>query len=218
MKHLGDVMDPSLREILTQWEHLGRKPWIVKPQWVPPALPGLGDIQKLIDGHWMPRMWQLLTDYQQILRRAGSFRVQQPGWLEPAWSADPLDLCSEDGVALEEGDPVTVLEFTVPDRHVASLRWFGHMLDVADQWGTVEWSITVNGKPVRTYFKFKQQRGTFVDPTRLAAPIKLKGKDVVRLIATGGATSVNAFGRLQGWLVAAGAVTQDGTASDWNVR
>lgn len=218
MSKLGDVIDPELRQILIQWEHLGRRPWIVKPKWTPPSLPGMQPVQNLIDQHLIPRLWQLLADYQELLRKGGSFRVQQPGWLEPAWSADPLDICSEEPVALVDGTPVEVLSFQVPDRHVASLRWFGHGLDQGTEWGTVVWTITVNDKPVRTYFKFKQQRGLYVEPTRLAGPIKLKGKDVIKLLATGGSTDVNATGRLQGWLVAAGAVTQDGTAADWNVR
>ncbi|HXJ73111.1 MAG TPA: hypothetical protein VNM37_09660, partial [Candidatus Dormibacteraeota bacterium] len=86
------------------------------------------------------------------------------------------------------------------------------------QWGTVTWTIRVNKRPVRTYHNFKQQRGVFAFPTRLAAPIKLKGKQTVEILATGGATAVNALVRIQGWLVAATAVTQDGTATDWNVR
>lgn len=216
-KNLGDVLDPSLRETLLQWEHLGRRPYIVKPTWTPPILPGMSGIQALIDQHMLPRLWQLLSDYPELLRKY-VYRVQQPGWLEPAMSADPLDICSEDAVALSNGSEVTVISFQVPDRHVVSLRWFGHMLDVADQWGTVTWTIRVNKKPVRTYFEFKQQRGVYAFPTRLAAPIKLKGKDVVEVIATGGATAVNALARLQGWLVAASSVTQDGTGADWNVR
>jgi len=217
-RNLGDVMDPELRETLVQWENLGRRPWIVKPKWAPPRIQGLESIQMLIDQNWMPRFWQLLADYQELLRRGGAYRVQQPGWLEPVSSADPLDLCSEDLVPLADGTPTVVLEYQVPDRHVASLRWFGHMLDVSAQFGTVTWTIQVNERPVRTYQDFKQQRGTVLNPTRLAAPIKLKGKDKLEIIATGGATAVNALARIQGWLVAAGAVTQDGTAADWNVR
>ncbi len=216
-KNLGDVQDPSLRETLLQWEHLGRRPYIVKPTWMPPQLQGMGSIQSVIEQHMLPRLWQLLSDYPELLRKY-TYRVQQPGWLEPAMSAEPLDICSETDVALADGTPVTVISFSVPDRHVASLRWFGHMLDASGQWGTVTWTIRVNKKPVRTYFNFKQQRGVFANPTRLAAPIKLKGKDVVEVIATGGATAVNALARLQGWLVAVSSVTQDGTGKDWNVR
>jgi len=217
IRNLGDVMDPSLRETLIQWEHLGRRPWIVKPQWTPQKIQGLESIQALIDQHWMPRFWQLLADYQELLRR-GAYRVQQPGWLEPTWSADPLDLCSETPVPLADGTEVVVVTYEVPDRHVASLRWFGHMLDDSAAWGEVIWTIRVNQKPVRTYFNFVNQRGIYANPTRLAAPIKLKGKDVLEVVATGGATAANAIARIQGWLVAAGAVTQDGTAQDWNVR
>lgn len=214
---LGDVLDPDLRKIIHQWEDLGRNPWIVKPDFSPPSIPGLGPVQQLIDVHAMPRLWQVLADYYELLQN-GMFRVQKPGWIEPSLSAEPLDLCSEDPVPLQNGVAVVVKSFTVPDRHVASLRWFGHMLDVAAEWGTVTWTVRVNKRPVRTYHNFKQQRGVFAFPTRLAAPIKLKGKQTIEILATGGATAVNALARIQGWLVAATAVTQDGTATDWNVR
>lgn len=216
-KTMGDVLDPSLRETLIQWEHLGRRPYIVSPDWTAPKLPGLEPHQALLDQHLLPRLWQLLSDYPQLLQKF-VYRVQQPGWMEPAASADPLDLCSEVGVPLQNGVAVTIATFQVPDRHVASFRWFGHMLDVAAEWGTVTWTIRVNKKPVRTYFNFKNQRGLYANPTRLAAPIKLKGKDVIEVLATGGATPVNAIVRVQGWLVAVTSVTQDGTAKDWNVR
>src|SRR5258706_5562914 len=161
-KTLGDVQDPSLRETLLQWEHRGRRAYIVKPRWVPPALPGMDGIQALIERHMMPRLWQLLADYPELLRKY-TYRVQQPGWMEPAMSADPLDICSEVPVSLVDSTPVTIISFAVPDRHVASLRWFGHMLSVGSQWGTVTWTIRVNKKPVRTYFDFRQQRGVFAD-------------------------------------------------------
>lgn len=214
---MGDVQDPSLRETLLQWEHLGRRPYIVAPDWAPPQLEGMQGIQRLIDAHLVPRLWQLLADYPQLLQKF-TLRVQQPGWLEPASTAEPLDVCSEDGVALTSGTPVVVVSYQVPDRHVASLRWFGHMLSDSTQWGTVVWTIWVNKKPVRTYYQFKQQRGIFANPTRLAAPIKLKSKDLLQITATGGADDVDAFARIQGWLMAATSVTQDGTARDWNAR
>lgn len=214
---LGDVQDPSLRETLLQWEHLGRRPYIVAPDWNPKPIQGLADVQQLIDAHLVPRLWQLLADFPQLLQKF-PIRVQKPGWLDPAVTAEPLDLCTEDETSLTENVETVLISYQVPDRHVASLRWFGHMLSDFDAWGEVVWTIRVNKKPVRTYFKFKQQRGNFMNPTRLAAPIKLKGKDRLEIVATGGATSADALARIQGWLVAATSVTQDGTAKDWNVR
>lgn len=217
MGKLGDVVDDDLRQTLEQWEHLGRRPYIVSPTWVPRQIAGMEAAQALLDRHLIPRLWQLLADFPEVLKRH-VLRVQQPGWLEPPASSEPEDLCSEDPVALSNGTPVTVLTYQVPDRHVVSFKWFGQMLDVSTEWGTVVWSILVNDKPVRTYFEFKQQRGNFMNPTRLAGPIKLKSKDVLVVEATGGATPVNAYARLQGWIMAATSVTQDGTYKDWNVR
>ena len=92
------------------------------------------------------------------------------------------------------------------------------MLDVSAQWGTVTWTIRVKSKPVRTYHNFRQQRGSFIDPTPMAKPLTLKGKDLLEVVATGGAVAVNAFARMPGWVIPATSVTQDGTAIDWNVR
>jgi hypothetical protein len=217
MKELGDIIDPTIRENIKNWEHLGRRPYIVKPMWKPPLIAGCELQQQLIDQHLLPRLWQLLADFPELLRRY-VLRVQQPGWLEAPATSEPEDICSEIPVALVNGTPVTVISYQVPDRHVASFRWFGQWLDVAAQFGTVSWTIKVNKKPVRSYQNFTQQRGVFAYPTRLAAPIKLKGKDLLVVEATGGAVAVNALARIQGWVMAATSVTQDGTYNDWNVR
>lgn len=217
MPNLGDIVDNSTRRALKQWEHLGRRPYIVSPMWKPPQIDGAELQQALLDKHLIPRLWQLLADFPELLRKY-VLRVQLPGWLEQPATSEAEDICSEDPVALSNGSPQTIVTYQVPDRHVASFKWFGHMLDVGSQWGTVLWTIRVNERPIRTYFNFKQQRGNFTNPTRLANVIKLKSKDTIEVIATGGATAVNATARLQGWVIPVTSLTQDGTHNDWNVR
>ncbi len=217
MKGLGDVLDPSLRRTLPQWAHLGRHRWIVKPEWRPEPISGAETQQRLIDDHLIPRLWQLLSDYQELVRRF-TLRVQQPGWIVPPFGCEPEDIVSEDPVALANGVATVIVSYQVPDRHVAAFPRFGHLLDVAAQWGTVTWTIRVNRKPVRTYYNFKQQRGTLVEPTPMAKPLTLKPKDLLEVVATGGATAVNALARLPGWVIPVTSLTQDGTAIDWNVR
>ena len=217
MGHLGDVLDPSLRRTLQQWNHLGRRRWIVKPEWFPDPIPGGEVAQHLIETHALPRLWQLLADNFELLK-TGIYRVQKPGWIEPPAGSEPEDIVSENPVALSNGAAVVVITYQVPDRHVAAFPRFGHLLDVAAQWGTVTWTIQVNGKPVRTYHNFKQQRGTVVDPTMMANVLKLKPKDVLEVTATGGATAVNAIARMPGWLIPAAAIVQDGSGEEWKVR
>jgi hypothetical protein len=217
MGKLGDVIDPTVRRTLKQWEHLGRRPYIVSPIWNPRDIEGMALQQRLLEEHLVPRLWQMLADFPELLRRY-VLRVQAPGWLEQPATSEAEDICSENAVPLQNGTPVTVISYQVPDRHVASFKWFGHMLDVAAQWGTVTWTIKVNDRPVRTYYLFKQQRGVFAYPTRLANVIKLKSKDTLIVEATGGATAVNALARLQGWVIPVTSLTQDGTYGDWNVR
>lgn len=217
MNGLGDVQDPSLRRTLQQWGHLGRHRWIVNPDWNPPPSAAGETPAQHLEGHVLPRLWQLLADYYELLK-TGVFRVQKPGWLEAPFSALPEDLCTETAVALANGTETVVLSYQVPDRHVAAFDRFGHLLTDATQWGTVIWTIRVNRKPVRTYHSFRQQRGSFIDPTPMAQPLKLKGKDLLEVVAIGGATAVSALVRLPGWLISAASITQDGTALDWNVR
>lgn len=215
---LGDIVEnEGLRAIEQGLEYIGRQRWIVKPEWKPKAVPGLEPVQTLLDHHLVPRLWQLLSDNYVLLRK-GVYRVQKPGWIEPPFTSEPEDRVSETAVALAATDTV-VVSYQVPDRHVASFTRFGHMLDVAAQWGTVNWTIQINKRPVRTYQNFRQQRGTVVEPTPLAKPITLKPKDLLEIVANlGGGAAVNATARIMGWSIAAASITQDGTAKDWNVR
>ena len=41
VRGLGDVMDPTVRRTLQQWAHIGRRSWIVKPDWQVPVIAGL---------------------------------------------------------------------------------------------------------------------------------------------------------------------------------
>jgi hypothetical protein len=216
MKGLGDVQDPSLRRTLQQWAHLGRKRWIVSPEWAPPSIQGMEGAGRLLEEHVLQRAWQLLADYTELLKQS-TYRVQQPGWLQPPFGSTPEDLVSEDGVALDQTETL-VVSYQVPDRHIASFPRFGHMLDRASEWGVVTWTIKVNKKPIRTYHEFKQQRGTIIDPTIMAKPITLKGKDLLEVYGTRGANAATAYVRMPGWVISASSVTQDGTAIDWNVR
>lgn len=213
---LGDIINNNLlRDISPQGVHLGRRRWIVKPEWVPERIVGLEHVQTLIDEHLVKRMWQLLADNYELLQR-GSFHVQKPGWIEAPITSEPEDRVSETPVALTNGTPVTVLSYTVPDRHYAVFKWFGHMLDVSSQWGVVSWTIQINKRPYRTYNKFLQQRGNTVQPTPIARPITLKPKDLLEVIAIGGPTAVNAIVRLEGWSVSAANVDQSG--GNWGTQ
>lgn len=213
---LGDIIDNGLlRQMDPQWVHLGRRRWIVKPEWQPDPIPGFEKVQSLIDDHLVRRLWQLLADNYELLQR-GSFHVQKPGWIDPPITSEPEDRVSETPVALSNGTPVTVLSYTVPDRHYAVFKSFGQGLDVGTQFGVVSWTIQVNKRPYRTYNGFLQQRGNIVQPTPLAKPLCLKPKDLLEITATGGVTAVNAVVRIVGWSIAAAQVVQDGT--NWGLQ
>ena len=214
---LGDVIDPALREIIHGWEHLGRRGWIVKPDFVPPQIHGMEAQQEMLERHSIPRLWQLLADFYELQKR-GVQRVQNPSWLVAPITSESEDLRSAAPVALSNGTPTTILEYRVPDRHLASFLSFGHELSKESQWGLVSWTIKVNGRQVRTYKDFTLQIGNFINPTPFSRPIILRGKDHLIVEATGTATAVDAYARMPGFVFAATAVTQDGSFRDWNVR
>lgn len=219
---LGDIapssVDPMERyfQILRGQVTLPRRGWIVQPKWMPPFVPGMEKFQEIFENHELPRQWQLLEDFFILLQR-GRFLTKGPNWIEPPITAEMQDLVSEVEVALDTTD-ATVVTYTVPDRCVACFQTFGHGLSLAAQWGTVIWTIDINQKPVRTYHDFRLQRGTIVQPTPFPKPITLKGRDVLRVRARRGATAVSATARIQGYVIAAETVTQDGSYKDWNSR
>jgi len=221
LKGLGDIaptsIDPMERyfQILRGQVQLPRRGWIVTPKWEPPSVPGMEKFQQIFEEHELPRRWQMAEDFFTLLQR-GRFLVKNPNWIEAPITAEMEDLVSETAVAVQTTD-TDIITYTVPDRCVCAFKAFGHMLDDATEWGNVIWNITVNEKPVRTYQDFKQQRGTLVSPTLFPKPITLKGRDVIRVTASN-ADAVNALARLQGFVIAAETVTQDGSYKDWNSR
>lgn len=221
LKGLGDIapsdIDPMERyfRILRGQVQLPRRGWIVTPKWTPPEVPGMESFQKIFEEHELPRKWQMLEDFFTLLQR-GRFLVKGPNWIEPPITAEMEDLVSEEPVAVETND-TAIIQYEVPDRCVCSFRSFGHMLDSAEEWGNVTWNIFVNEKPIRTYQDFKQQRGTLAQPTLFPKPITLKGRDIIKVTAKNN-DPVNALARLQGFVIAAETVTQDGSYKDWNSR
>lgn len=219
---LGDIQrkDVDLLEtyfdIMSQGVNLPRRKWIVKPEWTPPDVPGLNGIQKFFEAHAIPRLWQLLADFF-VKAQEGLYFVKNPNWIEPPITARPLDLRNETAVVVGAAN-TNIVTFTMPDRYIGSCLAFGHGLTVPAEFGTVIWNIFVNNRPVETYAEFRQQIGTYVDPTPFPSPIKLKGRDIVRVTArtAGGATS--AFVRMPSFIFPAKRVTQDGSYKDYRTQ
>lgn len=221
LKGLGDIAPPDVDpmdryfRIIRGQVMLPRRGWIVNPQWAPPSVPGMEKFQEIFETHELPRRWQMAEDFFTLLQR-GRFLVKNPNWIEAPITAEMCDVVSEDPVAVGTSSTV-IISYTVPDRCVASFKAFGHMLDDSTEWGNVIWNILINKKPVRTYQNFKQQRGNVAMPTSFPKPITLKGRDLIEVTAQN-ADAVNATARLQGFVIAAETVTQDGSYKDWNSR
>lgn len=195
---------------------LPRRRWIVQPGWTPPSIPGAEVNQLLLEGHTLPRLWQLLADFY-VMFQQGEFRVKRPNWIEPPITAEMEDLANSVQIVVGVTD-TDIVSYTVPDRCIASFLSFGHMLTVAAEWDNVIWNIFVNEKPVRTYQDFRQQRGTTIAPTPFPKPITLKGRDEFRVTARTAGAAVSAYARVPGYVIAPKVVTQDGSYKDWTSK
>ena len=219
---LGDMMPPPIDpmeryfNVIRGQVQLPKRPWIVKPNWKPPTIPGMESLQQFVEEHDTPRRWQLAEDFFTLLQR-GRFFIKSPNWLEPPITAEMADLVSETAVVLAATDTV-VLTYTVPDRCVCSFRNFGHNLSDSAEWGNVIWTIMVNKRPIRTYHDFRLQRGVIVAPTPFPKPITLKGRDTIEILARRGAVAVSGYARISGFLIPVETVTQDGSYKDWMSR
>ncbi len=229
---LGDLyykgQDPLERyfDMTRQGVSLSRKRWMVKPTYVPPKVPGMEGLQKVFEEHMIPRNWELLADLWTKLQ-CGTYFVKNPNWIEPPITALCLDVRTEDCVTVAGGTAGVVnqlvLSFTIPDRHVGTLVAFGHALQNAVNFGQVTWHILINSTEVRCYGAtlnstgFKQQIGTFVNPTKFPNPIRIKYKDVieVRIDVPAGVTAC-AFVRWMGWMWPVTKLTQDGSFGEYH--
>ena len=210
-----DPMDRYYRIVRGQVQ-LPQRGWIVTPKWTPPTIPGMELFQRIYEEHDLPRRWQMIEDFFVLLQR-GRFMVKRPNWIEPPITAEMEDLANSTQIVVGATD-TDIVNYTVPDRVLASFLSFGHGLTVAAEWDNVVWNIFINNKPVRTYQDFRQQRGTTVSPTPFPKPITLRGRDVFRVTARTAGAAVSAYARVPGFVIAAETVTQDGSYRDWNSR
>ncbi len=114
--------------------------------------------------------------------------------------------------------PQLLCRITVPDRFVATIRGFGHELTVATAWGTIVWNFTINGAPVLNYQNFLQQIGSFINPTLLPVPIKLKWNDVFEVTAFDptGLSGASAIARVVGHMFPVRETSQDGSYREYH--
>ena len=111
--------------------------------------------------------------------------------------------------------PILLCRVEVPDRHVGVVQRFGHELDNPTLWGGVTWDFKLNSRPIENYQTFRQQIGTFVNPTLLPNPIKLKPFDVFEVFAFS-TVDVGAMVRVMGFIFPVRFFSQDGTFRSWH--
>jgi len=231
LEGLGDIQwksgDPleSYFDILRQGVKFPRRKWIVKPEFNPLEeckIPGMEAVQKLIECHGLPRLWQLMSDLWVRLQ-CGTYFVKGPNWIEPPITARAFDVRNEVCVPVPAGSgspgaETTIISADVPDRWVGTALGFGHAVENPAQWADLKWSIKVNKAPIPSYHNFVQQIGEFVDPTMFPAPFKLKHLDKIEVTVTNsGAVEACVFARLYMFMFPAKMVTQDGSFADYHV-
>lgn len=228
-KGLGDMFwkseDPleTYFDILRQGIQLPRRQWIVQPEWNPMQeckIPGMEAVQKLIECHGIPRLWQLLADLWTKFQ-CGTYFVKGPNWLEPPITARPLDLRTENSVTVPPGygdEQETVIQtVTFPDRYVGTILGFGHAVSDPAAWTTLKWSLKINNAPLPCYQDIVQQIGEFHSPTMFPSPAKIKHGDVFTVtVKNPGAVAYNVYSRVFAFMFPSKMVSQDGSFMDYH--
>ena len=154
--------------------------------------------------------------------KCGTYFVKSPNWIEPPITARCLDLRTEacvtvTGAVSAAAQTYVILTFTVPDRCVGTLLAFGHAIDNSTQWGQVYWNICVNNFAIPCYQEFRQQIGTFVNPTYFPSPFRVKSLDVITVTARKSSlTNACVYARLLGFFYPARIVSQDGSFQEYH--
>lgn len=185
---------------------------IVAPCYKAPKIPGMEGLQKILDDHFFPYL-------AEALRCASDFNCQKikfvknENWIVPPPTAIAIDEQTVQGGVTISATEVTLISFQIPDRMVAVIHSLGQQTTLTGDFDLIIWKLYVNDQPVPTYGEMTSQLGRFVDPTKLGAPIILKGKDTVRMTARLG--TVNPanfyFARIMGYKYIARDVTDNGS-------
>ncbi|MBA7491186.1 hypothetical protein ES702_01731 [subsurface metagenome] len=70
----------------------------------------------------------------------------------------------------------------IPSRSAFELTHFANFIDVPEAWGSITWSVRVNGMPVGPPFDaIKDQYGLAAEP-RPIVPIKVRGGDKIEIV------------------------------------
>lgn len=228
-KGLGDMAwkgeDPleTYFDLVRQGVQLPRQKWIVQPEWNPLQecqIPGMEAIQKLIECHGLPRLWQLLTDLWTKFQ-CGTYFVKRPNWLEPPITARVLDLRTENCVTVVPGygsDMETIVQtLAFPDRYVGTILGFGHAVNDPVAWGTLKWSLKINDAPLPCYQDFVQQIGELHAPTMFPSPSKIKHGDVFTVtVKNPGNVAYCVFSRVYAFMFPSKMLSQDGSFVDYH--
>lgn len=213
LKGVGDIPDHLEDKMESYWKHVtgggGRG---FRPEFPQMPKEDFGN-----DPQW--KMLKGVADYLKELLVCGTYHIKSPLWVEPTVTGRGIDqFTAAAGVALPlAGTVTTVLTFTIPDRYIGILRWFGHELEVPAAWGNVNWWMRVNTRPVPEYNEFNAQLGRFIEPTRIPQPIILPWKSVFVLeAASTNAADHTAQARLQGWMFPVREAVADGSFREFH--
>lgn len=225
MGKLGDmptrVTDPleTYYDQLRQGVMLPRRKWVKKPDFQPPVIPGAEPLQKFLDEHALPELWTFFADYKKLLE-CGTYHVKRPNWVEPPLTAIAQPIRTDDvGVSIPGITNVTVLTYEVPDRCFGTLKGIGQGLCPYEGWDNILWTLTVNEKPIKGYFEFRNQIGHIDRENNFPSPVSVKYKDVIKLLARQkvALAATTAYASMTMYTWGAKDISQDGTYQQQHV-
>lgn len=218
---LGDfgmkALDPTDRyfDIIPNPATLPRRPWIAKPKHTPLPIPGMEAWQQFLRQDIQPDQWTMLIDFLEVLKSDPLF-FKRPNWMEAPITGVENELVTEAPVALN-ATATTLLNYANPDRCIAVVTAFGHALDDPTQWGSVEWNILINQRPIKNWQNFVYQRGMLWNPTKLAMPFVIP-PNATFTVTGQNASAVNAFARCVSYVYPLKKFTQDGSYRDHQTK
>jgi len=161
-------------------------------------------------------------------KNQGEVWTRRPAWLDPPQSADPVDLYTDQIVALPAATPnVTVLRLIVPRGGICILWRFGNDLETPSAFPQVTWRFVYRGKtigfPIKwftglpliekvQYVDFHAKLGNVDCPCRFEAPMILKDGGTFELQASNADVIAHeARARMMGWQYIADAMSTQRT-------
>jgi len=188
------------------------KPPVLVPKPTPEVAPELAAFNKMFETSVIPKLCACMCEAIQKLMNDSMLLIKSPMWVEPpirsAVMNGGIDRFGRNVVIPVAGFGDIFAPYTVPDRHIGVIAFFGNNLSAAAAFATVLWQLRINDIPVPGYgdqasggFLFQLGDPVFIYQSRLPVPIILPPRATFRVVASDpAATGALATARIGGWV------------------